>query len=149
MIEKLFGKSLAHWDNIMHVMETNGIDTPEQLRDRLRGTGKRVLTVVDAGNKDRVLGIFVNPPPSFNGNYLRVCVMPRTSCVAAYSNMDAIQTMRVDTVDFALGWRTSADGYDRHAILTTTSPLETLMSLREFRLPGESERQAHERLYRY
>lgn len=108
------------------------------------GPPLKTVEVYDAINPKRLLGTMEMQSRRPDGRDMRyaACVPLRAYSLTAN---EAVTEASVDIATFTYGHRPSDDGWDRIGILLTYTPLEHLMRLREFRLPGENERQLYER----
>lgn len=106
------------------------------------------VEVRDSVNNGRLLGIFRNPPwdPNHFGRdqYQIACCSPIDS-VCSYGPKQMPCT--ITTVTFRVVWQHENYGWVKKGFLVTDSLLKDLLLLREFRLPGESERAAEYRRY--
>jgi len=115
-----------------------------------------MIEVRDAKNPERLLGHIPKHIPgplrhkdgqtmaSFN-----VGVMPPFPLAPdAYPDCSKLGRFDTHVIRFYVHFRHSPDGWTRTGELHTDAPLGVLLWLREFRLPGESQREAEERAYR-
>lgn len=100
-----------------------------------------MIEVRDSLNPERLLGTFAHKPfPKLNEKYYRMMAAelprsawgfdPNTPIMPAYSCWQ---------VEFIVSYRRSDDGYSMTAELHTYAPLNQLMMIEHFRLPGETE----------
>ena len=102
--------------------------------------------VYDAVNRDRLLGTI--PKPDMRSSHVRMAAMPRMA-VCDFRTVDYSEIMEttVRTVTMEANIKRGPNPLDVKGVLTTYDPLSDLLKLRDFRLPGESERAAEERRY--
>lgn len=77
------------------------------------------------------------------GDYLQMAILPPLSFRAVESPVH--QSMRVKTVTFSMTYRYTNSGWNVEAAVLTEAPLQGLLELREFLLPGEHPAEADER----
>lgn len=143
----LFGKPLSYWHDVMAVMEEYQIEDVAELRKRLGGNAKSLL-VFDASNSKRLLGMLWGVVKGTHGRIIST-VWYEPACTGyGYDHVASLASVPVNRVDFTFDWHSSEDGLTRYAVLNTTAPLEHLMKLDMFTLPGETRRQAEERRHR-
>jgi hypothetical protein len=98
------------------------------------------VEVRDSKNKDRVLGSIINPPTK-RGRYMRFPVMERLPSMIPPA--DPMEMLDIKSVDLEIDWRVEDSGYTQRAVFLTDAPLDRLMMMSNFRLPGETEEGAH------
>jgi hypothetical protein len=104
-----------------------------------------MLPVYDKGNKDRLLGY--HPRWAANDPWHQYMVMPPLR--ACYSEPDLMQcSVSCSRIEFMRYTKISDDGWKLDVVLITDAPLQDLMMLRDFRLPGETAPEAEERRWR-
>lgn len=145
-ITTLFGKRLSYWADLASVMEKHQVSSPKELDFRL-SPNRRILKVVDALNVKRELGSLIETPQRLDAPLFSLSTHTSMT-VSATHPYTPVEPVIHKRVDFHLDYTTSPDGYTKKAVFRTSSPLDTLMTLQHFRLPGESEDAARERLYR-
>lgn len=142
MTTTLLGREVGEWASIGRSMEKRGIRNARQLEDRLKRGDKNEgrVEVRDSKNPDRLLGSMNRPSmPNSQHDRLRVACLSRISASPFDYRSVEMMEASISTVDFALrsvGW---------NVVLTTDASLELLVRIDGFRLPGESEEQAHVR----
>jgi len=107
------------------------------------------INVYDSKNPDRHLGWFdsdyLGPVQS---SRIEIVVPPDLATV--FRDMDQltkIAEQTVERVSFKIGQATSEGGWVRTLFLHTDAPLDRLMRLKHFRLPGETRAAAERRRY--
>jgi hypothetical protein len=131
---------------IAPVLHKHKITSASVLNKRLEEAAKTKeerVDVYDLGNSDRLLGS-VPKPDWRGGRSLRVAAMGRLS-VTSWPTDPCEESVSVTTVDFEASIKRGPNPLDVRGVLTTTAPLKHLLMLRDFRLPGETEEQAHVR----
>jgi hypothetical protein len=104
------------------------------------------VVVRDRKNPERVLGRLNHRPCALRGAYVEMAIMPRMTArmwVDPPAPDEPVECLRAR---FEVSYRTTDGGYTKHAEFLTDTPLGVLQMLQTFRLPGESEEQAHYRL---
>jgi hypothetical protein len=148
MKEILLGRTVREWIEIERVLSANDIGDAVTLQNRLGFNRVRSLNVYDYANEKRLLGVLRNPPSIGNGHtamFLECVIPPGPASVGKFDpNMDMMLNLYRVRFDIRFNDR-SEDGFERRATLHTDTPLDKLMQLENFRLPGESERQFYER----
>jgi hypothetical protein len=109
---------------------------------------ERRIQVYDAVNKDRLLGSIPVPSMAAAGRHIVFPTMaPPMSLYDAAREFSP--SMRFDTVEMEVSHRYDATTWTAEFILVTSTPLNVLTRVRDFRLPGENEGQAADRRYWY
>jgi hypothetical protein len=145
-----YGRPFDEWVAYDHVLKAYDVKSPKHLNEKLGKASRKEpeprVNVVDSRNLQRVLGSI--PRPVFQGDYYRMAVMPRRAvCYAdAFSPTCPVS---VDTVTFRRERLNSDCGWSVTPLLSTSDPLDLLMKIDGFRLPGETEVAARERRYSY
>lgn len=103
------------------------------------------VEVRDTINPDRLLGHVVDPP-SMRERVVRFAVAPRFDFLAAPDKVPEIVNVKYVTFDTLHYYEDR--GYTRRTKFVTNAPLEELLLMSNFRLPGESDEAARERLWR-
>lgn len=101
----------------------------------------------DELNKNRLLGSIPRPELINSQPYFRVLMMSR---LRDYDNLRMMPPMMptVDTLDLRLDWFEEDGGWGRRHVFVTMAPLDKLMRVLDFCLPGETDEQAnHRRFY--
>lgn len=147
MIDMLFGRAFSYWAKVKRILDEHAIDTPEELEQALDPWPKKI-PVYDSRNNSRLLGHVHevsrnNIRPSQN---LRMAITGPLTVVPWEKDVSFDRGFK--TVDFTIDKQTK-DGWVYTPILLTSTPLEDLMKLRQFTLPGETRRQADERRYHF
>lgn len=105
----------------------------------------RVL-VRDSINRERVLGTLPRLAIRDRGRYLRMAVMPKMpSILDKPEDIPVVVDFR--TVDLRLDYTTYEDGWRQKLEYFTNAPLDDLMNVRDFQLPGENAEAAYRRTY--
>lgn len=123
------------------VMDAHEIKTAKDLNDRLGAVKSPRVTVVDSKNHERVLGSVPRPDRPAYGRSFEFAVLSPVS--ARYQPMDFETREAISRVSMQLERRT--DGWTTEAFFATSAPLDTLVQLRDFRLPNETHNQARAR----
>lgn len=145
-IDIFLGKPVSYWFDVMSVMEEYQIEDVAELRKRLGGNAKSLL-VFDASNSKRLLGMLWGVK-GMQGRVLSTMWCEPACTGYGYDHVASLASIPINRVDFTYDWQSSEDGFTRYAVLNTTAPLEHLMKLDMFTLPGETRRQAEERRHR-
>ena len=106
----------------------------------------KVIEVRDRKNPERLLGTFHRAPPEWAGRWYSVALAPSLR-VLHDDEPTRPFTADIRTVRFEIGTRPSADNYDLIGVFLTDNPLDDLLDINGFTLPGESLRAADERRY--
>ena len=111
------------------------------------------LKVFDRKNPDRFLGTLIWDRP-FTSPYLSVACMPRMSMTRVMHSASKVSSMEFTKADFKVEWEheTKADNWhtrirEERMILLTDTPLETLLMIEKFMLPGEDATDAYRRVH--
>jgi hypothetical protein len=108
-----------------------------------------VIPVYDLGNTKRLLG-YLRRTPSVTfrqGDYLQMAVIPSMP-LRPTAHASEFQSVRMKTVSFTMSYRYTEGGWNVEAAVLAEAPLQDLLALREFILPGEHLEDAAERQYR-
>ncbi|QOV06101.1 hypothetical protein CPT_Pasto_027 [Rhizobium phage Pasto] len=105
------------------------------------------VNVYDSVNKSRHLGVLTSTakfpaPKKLKGHSIRMACMERVP-LCAYGPDDFLSMPVIRDIEFRYaGYETvdGSEGWLQQMYFTTDTPLDRLMTLKEFRLPGESER---------
>lgn len=129
------------------VLQAHDIASPRQLNERLgKGTPEQRIEVYDTVNEARLLGTLPCPPVKPHG-WLNYAVTAPYYDLSRKVPDQHEERLRVSKVSFRVSVKT--DGWNAKVVLTTAEPLEQIMLIEDFRLPGESRREALERRYRH
>lgn len=137
MIDMLFGRAFSYWAKVKAILDEHAIDTPEELEQALDPWPKKI-PVLDSKNKSRVLGHLhdIRRSNLRTGTSLRMALaLPVYRPVTPWEN--DLSSVSMKTVEFSIDKETK-DGWVYTPVLTTSSPLDDLMKLRQFTLPGET-----------
>lgn len=119
------------------------VPAPVRVEVRDKANSRRLLGyLVDPPEAGQLLGYLVAPPEAGQGWGVRLPMRPSLTCPLSSEAPPAIDTI---SVDFVFGHFVEDKGYTQRKKLLTDAPLEDLMRLGNFRLPGESEEAAHHR----
>lgn len=108
---------------------------------------KHVAPVYDRKNQDRLLGYLTFRPTQDFGPWYRLMAMDMPRACLAFDPSMLLMNETVHYVEFEFGWRTTEGGWRKDKVMLTDCKLETLMKVREFRLPGETEQMHEARLW--
>lgn len=148
MVTVFMGRKAEDWAAIDDVMRSHDIPNgvalgarlkpPKSKRDPMDG---RVL-VVDSKNPERVLGSIPRPggnsPRLDGGDRYRMALMGRLA-TCFEPDFSPMSQQSISYIDFgfrAVNWT---------VVLTTGAPLDQLVQIKDFRLPGEDAEQAYTR----
>ncbi|RTL93864.1 hypothetical protein EJV44_15430 [Ancylobacter aquaticus] len=129
---------------ILRVMEQRDLKNAKQLEAAMP---PERLEVVDAENPKRVLGTVHRQAVPLHSPRVRLAVLGGLFASSPYERVIA-PTADISSADFEVAYQPHSGGALRVAQLRTSTSLDTLMGIRDFRLPGETARRAKERLYR-
>jgi hypothetical protein len=150
MIDTFIGRPVSDWLDIDRFLQSNNIKNAAELADRLgmKEAISRTLRVVDSKNHKRILGhLLIRPHLDIRkDNELRVAVSP--SLRRGYRETVMPYDLGVNVLRLRIERETFDGGWTYTPYLTTDDPLDQLMLVDDFRLPGETPRQADERRYR-
>lgn len=102
------------------------------------------VDIYDAVNTDRLLGSIPRPSGPVCGRAYEVALSPRTRVML---DVDPFTPVEIFCARFTYQMRSMDDGWSAVLVFLTDAPLSLLMTHPKFRLPGETERQAEERVY--
>lgn len=105
-----------------------------------------MIPVYDAMNHDRLLGYHPRWSDSYDERHFVGGKMPSVTCTPTPLPLCASITLH--QVSLRRIVKRSDNGWKAEVALVTSAPLEHLLMLREFRLPGEDEYEAEERRWR-
>lgn len=150
MIDYLLGRPIGHWTEIDYVMASHGIRDAKELKERLdyrAVTSKTLTPVYDRLNRKRLLGHFMGIEAavrSTSSPYLRVAAFPPLRLSAAHPG--DLPDVQAHCINLIIDRETKDNGWTFSPVLLTDDPLDLLMRCRDFRLPGENERQFIDRM---
>ena len=146
-MDMLFDSTFSYGAKVAVILDNNAIDITEDLEQALDPWPKKI-PVFDSKNKSRLLGHVheIRRTNLRHGNSIRLnLTLPFCRPVTPWEQDLNIVSMKV--VEFSIDKETK-DGWVYTPVFLTSSPLDDLMKLRQFTLPGETRKQADERLYR-
>lgn len=109
-----------------------------------------IREVYDFKNRERLLGTWHEAPDRWrdNGRTVSVAIAPSLRALHEPTCRCCEDRLDIRRIEFRLGHKDSHDGYDKKGVLLTDAPLEYLLTLRGFLLPGETIREAEYRRWR-
>jgi hypothetical protein len=141
MTGTLHGRSFAEWSKINDVLEKHCIGNAKTLENALKRPERRI-PVYDAMNRARFLGTLPPIEMSPGTHHYRMAIMPSLNSV--YVTDAPPFNPRTQSIEFTV----DVDHCTLSAVYLTRAPLDLLLRIGTFHLPGESEKQAQERHYR-
>lgn len=146
-MDSFLGRAFSYWAKVAAILDNNAIDTPEDLEQALDPWPKKI-PVFDSKNKSRLLGHVheIRRTNLRHGNSIKMALaLPVYRPLTPWE--DDLNSVSMKAVEFSIDKETK-DGWVYTPVFLTSSPLDDLMKLRQFTLPGETRKQADERLYR-
>ncbi|MEZ2409818.1 hypothetical protein AB6806_23790 [Bosea sp. RCC_152_1] len=140
----LDGKDISHYIAVSNVMDKHGLKDAKDLDKALRAFLKpeQRVQIVDSKNHDRVLGSIPRPSAKPMGRCFEFTLSPPISFMDVAEGPVSMSLYRI-----ALEIERRFDGWESEIYFSTSAPLDRLVQLRDFRLPGETRHDAEARLY--
>jgi hypothetical protein len=137
----LLGQPVEYWQGVAGVMRANGIADAKQLAERLSTSASPTrVDIYDSGNLERLLGSIKRP--AFQGRLFRMAACQPCRAVDYSSSM---VHSTIETADFEVEIKRGPNPLDVRGVLSTHTPLKTLLTIDGFRLPGETAEKASQR----